>query len=224
MSTEKNLMRGYKLGYYQQTNSRYREALIQVELLSSSQLVDERQHEIYDFLKTDVVKILKIEGLAGEKIETAYLIKKPELKYDVKEGEIVRFKHSEFKELLPDISYIAFYTTKVGALNNAKEMPANYTGTKMYYYKNGKIKEKHYYINGYKTHTFGHNNNDFNSMHYAWTFEMKPGQILPTVREYIYNQIENPVAQYVIVASKIVNKQIYDKTSQVESIYMQQNE
>src|SRR5438552_683520 len=85
---------GYKLGYYKQANGRIKEAVVHIELLGSSKLVDERQHEIYDFLKTDLVKILKIEALGNlsdkEKLESIYITKKPELKYEVKEGEIVR--------------------------------------------------------------------------------------------------------------------------------------
>src|SRR5437016_13950653 len=84
---------GYKLGYYKQSNGRLREALVHIELLSASKIIDERQHEIYDFLKTDLVKISKIEGLSGDKVESVYIAKKPELKYEVKKGEIVRFKH-----------------------------------------------------------------------------------------------------------------------------------
>jgi len=215
-----NLKRGYKLCYYKQQNGRVREAIAEIELLSSSKFIDERQHEIYDFLKTDIVKITKIENLEGSKVDEAYLVKKPELKYDFKVGEIVRFKHCEFKEIIPDFSYIAFYTTKAGALNDSVEIKNNYTGTKMQYYKNGKIKEKHYYVAGSKTHTFGYYNNDFNSLHYSWSFEQYPNQAFPTIREYIYNQHENPVAQYVINDGKISNKTIYDRTAYVDSIYL----
>ena len=49
---------GYKLGYYQQENNgRIREAVITIELLDGSKKVDNRMHEIYDFMKTDVLKL-----------------------------------------------------------------------------------------------------------------------------------------------------------------------
>lgn len=225
MSTPKlpiitSINHGYKLGYYKQSNGRIREAIIQIELLKNSQLVDERQHEIYDFLKTDLAKIVKIESLVGEKIEKAYLLKTPDLKYDVNEEEIIRFKHSEFKEVIPDHTYIGFYTTKIGALNNSSENGENFTGTRLFYLKNGKMKEKHYYISGTKTHTFGYYNNEFNSLHYTWSFEQKPNQAFLTVREYIYNLQENPIAQFVIDQGKITTKKIYDKTDYIHSLYI----
>lgn len=214
---------GYRLGYYKSSSGRIREVLIHVQLLHSSKLVDERQHEIYDFLKTDLIKIIKIENPIGEQIPSnisIYLTKSPELKYDIKEGEIVRFKHSDFKEALPDVSYIAFYNTKCGALNNSTEVPNDYTGSKIYYYPNGLIKEKHYYVSGYKTHVFGHYKNEFSSLHYTWVFEQKFSQAFPTIREYVYNIQENPVAQYIIDNSKIINKVIYDKTNYIKSVYL----
>ena len=211
---------GYKLGYYKLPNDSIKEVLIHVELIDSSKLVDERQHEIYDFLKTDVSKITKIESLYGEqKIDDTipiYIVKTPNLKYDVKEGELIRFKHSEFREIIPDFSYIAFYTTKTGALNNSIEVPKEYTGIQMYYYPNGRIKEKHYYVNGYKTHTFGYYNTEFNSLHYTWVAEQKNSNI----REYIYNLQENPVAQYIIANDVIINKTIYDRSDYFNSIYL----
>ena len=220
-STLTTIKSGYKLGYYKRHNHRIKEALIEIELLDDSKLVDERHHEIYDFLKTDLAKIVKIQGIDGSKVDVAYIVKKPELKYDIKEGEIIRFKFPEFEEILPDYSYIAFYTTKTGAINSGNEVDNNYTGTKIQHQTNGNIKEKHYYVSGSKTHTFGYYNNDFNSLHYSWTFEQSSNKTFPTIREYIYNQQENPVAQYVIIEGKIANKTIYDRTSNVDSIYLQ---
>lgn len=214
---------GYKLGYYKQQSGRIREAIISIELIKNSKIVDERSHEIFDFIKTDLAKITKIEGLNGEKVEIAYLIKKPELKYDIKEGEIVRFKHCEFKEILPDHSYIGFYTTKIGALNDSMEVPKRYTGVIAHNYRNGRIKERYYYVNGDKTHTFGYYDNDFNSLYYTWQFEYNSKKTFPTIREYIYNQQENPIAQFIISNNKITNKTIYDKTNHIESIYLRNN-
>ena len=210
---------GYKLGYHKQPNGLTLEAMIQLELMSDSVIIDERQHEIYDFVKTDIAKIIKIQGLNGEKFDTVYLVKEPELKYDIKEGEIIRFKHCEFGEILPDHSYIAFYTTKTGALNNSTQVPYNYQGAILHYYKNGRMKYKYYYVNGKKTHTFGYYNNEFNSLHYTWQFENDLGYSFPIVREYIYNEQENPIAQFIISDGKIMKKNFYNKINHIESIY-----
>ena len=74
-------------------------------------------------------------------------------------------------------------------------------------------------MGGQKTNTFGYYNNEFNSLYYAWQFEQNSNQTFPVVREYIYNQYENPVAQFIIKNGKIINKTIYDKTNYIESIY-----
>jgi hypothetical protein len=98
------------------------------------------------------------------------------------------------------------------------ELPPNYTGSRIHYYPNGRIREKHYLVNGYRTHTFGYNNNEFNSLYYTWVFEQDP----KVIREYIYNAQENPIAQYVIDSeSKITSKIIYDRTNYLSSIYLE---
>lgn len=230
MSTENTrpfgLQVGYKLGYYKSLTypGLIKEALIQIEILESSKVCDERSHEIFDYLKTDLCKINKIEAINGDKIENVFISKRPELKYDVKVGELIRFKHSEFKEILPDISYIAFYTTKTGALNNLTNIhdniPLTYTGSRLIYYKNGKIKDKYYYVNGLKMQAFGYYNNDFNSLQYSWTYNRTPGQIYPTIREYVYDKNEQPTAQYKIQNKKIIDKCIYDKSGVADSLYI----
>ncbi len=221
MFNNQNLKYGYKLGYYKKPHHKTKEVLIYIEILESSKIIDNRQHEIYDFIKTDIVKIVKIEGLDGSIFENAYFVKDPEFKYDVKQGEIVRFKHSEFTNETPDQSYISFYTTKTGALNNSSEIDKDQNGTKIYYYKNAKIKEKIYYVLGSKTHIFGYYDNEFNSLHYTWTIQRYVDQIFPTIREYIYNQQENPIAQYIINEGKITKKIIYDHSDNNDSIYLQ---
>lgn len=210
-------MIGYKLGHYKSNTGHLRNAIIKIKLLEKSKVIDERQHEIYDHLKTNLAQILSIENSEGEKIESAYLIKNPELKHEIKEGEIIRFMHAKFSENQPDISYLRFYSTKTGALNYSKEIPAQLTGVRYHYYKNGRIKEKHYYVNGFKTYTFGYYDNDFNSLHYNWTYNQKDSNI----REYIYNKNENPIAQYVINKFDIIDKVIYDKGHPNGSIYLQ---
>jgi len=217
---------GYKLGYYKQASGRIREAMITLEILTSSKLIDERQHEIYDFLKTDLVKILKIESLyVDNRIDSAYIYRKgQELQYEVKVGEIVRFKHSDFKDPQPDNAYISVFTSKAGALNGSREAPSNFTGTRLYYYPNGRLKEKHYYVAGFKTHTYGYYNSEFNPMNFCWTFESRTNQTFPIIREYLYNLNENPIAQYIIHEGRITNKTVYLPNERSDSIYLQRGE
>ncbi len=210
---------GYKLGYYTQPNNgRIREVLIELEILTTSQIKDNRMNEIYDYMKTDLARVRSIKNLTEDEITNAYLTRK--LQHEISVGDIIRFKNPKFEEIVPDTSYIAYYTTKTGALNYVTEVGPNYTGDKMRHYRNGKIKEKHYYVNGFKTHTFGYYNNDFNSLHYTWKFTQLSGQTFPEVREYIYNQQENPIAQFLISEGRITKKTIYDKTNYIKSFYL----
>ncbi len=223
--SETRIHSGYKLGFYRMPSGRIREALLHIETLPASKLVDQRRHEVYDLIKTDLMKILKIETIAGAKLETAFLTKKPELKYDVKVGEIIRFKHSDFTETCGDVSYFTFYTTKIGALNQSKEIQGDFTGSIFYYYDNGRVREKHHYANGVKATVIGYYDNSFNALHYSWQFDQQPNQTFPMIREYIYNIQENPVAQYLIHEGKIINQKIFhEKGGSVESIYLKSSD
>jgi hypothetical protein len=225
VAPEARIQTGYKLGFYKMPSGRIKEAILQVETLPASKLIDQRCHEVYDLMKTDLMKINKIETIAGEKLETAFLTKKPELKYDIKVGEIIRFKHSDFTETIPDVSYFTFYTTRIGALNQSKEVASDFTGSLAYYYDNGKLKEKHHYANGIKVTVFGYYDNSFNALNYSWQFDQQPNQTFPMIREYIYSIQENPIAQYLIHEGKIVNQNIYNvKGGCTDSIYLKSSE
>ncbi len=230
---------GYRLGFYKLPSGRLFETLIQIELLSSSKVVDERQHEIYDYLKTDLMKIVKIENPPTDGI--VYLNYCPELTYPIQINDIVRFKHSDFNHPTPDQTYFMYYTTQVGALNNSKSIDHHFkasfaltststsamtdsdrTGVIYQYYNNGKIKNKKYYVWGMLATTYGYYNNDLNSLHYTWIYTQHENQTFPTIREYVYNQVEVPMAQYIINESRVVHQTIYAPPDQYpSSIYLQ---
>lgn len=213
---------GYKLGYYQQKLhvGRIQEAIITIELFDSSKVIDNRVNEIYDFMRTDLARIKNIVDLNGQTINSAYLICTPELKHEVFKDEIISFKNPNFYRTVPDVGYISYYTTKLGVMNESYEVIKGFNGVRYYYYRNGNIKEKHYYCDGFRTHTFGYYNNCYNALHYSWTFMQESNEAFPRIREYIYNQQENPVAQFVILQNKLIKKQIYDRTNYVKSIYL----
>lgn len=214
--------KGYLLGYFKNGTDIIKEALITIEPLDITNIKDDRNHEIYDFIKADIVKVISIEDLQGNKVNTAYLLNRPpnDLKYEIKEAEVIRFKNCNFAELLPNLSYIAFYTSKIGALNKSKEIAKTFTGVRYYYYPNGKLKEKIYYIQGNSMNVYGYYNNEFNSLYYSWIYEPDTNSSIMAVREYVYDRSEICVAQFIIKENKVVNKNIYNKSNFIESPYL----
>lgn len=212
---------GYLIGYFKH-NEVIREALITISLVESSQIKDTRLNEVYDLIKADLVRVVCIENLDGQKINSAYLLNRPKgtLKYEVKESEIVRFKNCNFNEMIPNLSYIGFYTTKLGALNKSQEVNANFSGVKYYYYPNGKLKNKHYYVKGSIINMFGYYNNEFNSLYYTWVYQYSDNSHEYNVREYIYDTNETCLGQFIFENQKLINQIIYADHNFVESRYL----
>ena len=232
--------RGYLIAYYVpikfarmpktasviQSKKKYREALVTIELLKSSKIVPPESHlsEIYAPYTTNIARVVSCEPLNGDSASRFYLHCEPELTHSFTVNDIIRFKYSKLTPTERD--NIKYYSTKQGALNTSKWVAPNTTGDVIRYYPSGKVRLKHYYINGCKTHTFGYRDDQYNSLQWTWTFyydkiqQSEDPQELIHVREYLYDDKEKPLAQFVIADGKIVKSEIYDQTQLCESLYL----
>jgi len=215
-----DICRGFKLVYHKMRGHRIYEGIAELELLDNSKVIDQRQHEIYDTLRTNLVRVVAIKNINGTELPEAYLDKSnsdPFVTNMIKVGSVLRVKHADFTD---EKKCITFHSTREGVMNLTQYVPTLYNGCKMWYYKNGHLREKHYIINGLKVFVLGFYDNLFNTLKYTWTFEMYPNEAFPVIREYLYNEQENPLAQYVIKEGRIVSKFVYDRTHSIESQFL----
>jgi hypothetical protein len=213
--------RGYKLVYYKLRGPRLYEGIAEIELLEHSKIADQRQHEIYDTLRTNLARIVALKTATGTDISEGFLEKSsidPFVAHGVKVGSILRVKHAD---LTDEKKCIQFYSTREGVMNISCHVPAGYTGSKVWYYPNGRLREKHYVINGIKLCVLGFYDNLFNTLKYNWTYELYPNEAFPIVREYLYNEQENPMAQHIIKEGRVISKMVYDRTYSTESLFLQ---
>lgn len=187
-------MNGFIIGTWEQCIP----CIISVSILSSSIIDDNRQHEIYDHIKTNLIVIDKINHIVpyfGKYSSTPTILMGTVNQLCVSIGQVIELKTYDFNQYG---NYIPVYSTKSGAINTipilSMYFQPDFTGTIYNYFPNGKIQYKICYFKSKLKTLYCYYNSIFNTIWYSFHINSNTNQIT----EYQYNDKEEYMGKILI--------------------------